>query len=85
MRPARPLRIVVVAPEIPAPDLADAQTDGEIERSRSLRIGLLENGYNVVATLPARSRPMVVAPNRKISGWCRFTRSVTPLVKGSLR
>lgn len=53
MRPARPLRIVVVAPEIPAPDLADAQTDGEIERSRSLRIGLLENGYNVVATLPA--------------------------------
>ncbi len=53
MRPARPLRIVVVAPEIPAPDLTDAQTDGEIERSRSLRIGLLENGYNVVATLPA--------------------------------
>ncbi len=53
MRPARPLRIVVVAPEIPAPDLADALTDGEIERSRSLRIGLLENGYNVVATLPA--------------------------------
>ncbi len=53
MPSARPLRIVVVAPEIPAPDLSDALTEGELERSRSLRIGLLENGYNVVATLPA--------------------------------
>jgi response regulator NasT len=53
MAPVRPLRIVVVALEAPAPDLTDAQSEGELERSRSLRIGLLENGYNVVATLPA--------------------------------
>lgn len=53
MAPPRPLRIVVVAPEAPAPDLADAQAEGELERSRSLGIGLLKHGYNVVATLPA--------------------------------
>ena len=47
MTPATALRIVIVAP-----DLADAQSDTEAERSRSLRIGLLENGYNIVAVLP---------------------------------
>ncbi len=60
MVPSRPLRIVVVAPELPSPDLADAQTESELERSRSLRIGLLENGYNVVATLP----PDIFLPER---------------------
>ena len=40
---------------------------------------------SVVATEPARSRPMLVAPSSMISGWYLFTRSVTPLVKGSLR
>ena len=39
----------------------------------------------VVATEPARSRPMVVAPSSTISGWYLLTRSVMPLVKGSLR
>ena len=48
MNSAAALRIVIVAP-----DLADAQSDVEAERSRSLRIGLLENGYNIVAVLPA--------------------------------
>lgn len=47
------LRIVIVAPEVPDHDLADAQSAGEMERSRSLRIGLLESGYNIVAVLPA--------------------------------
>jgi response regulator NasT len=42
------LRIVVVVP-----DLALADDEGEAERSRSLRIGLLESGFNLVATLPA--------------------------------
>jgi two-component system, response regulator / RNA-binding antiterminator len=42
------LRIVIVAPE-----LGDVQSEGEAERSRSLRIGLLQNGYNIVAVLPA--------------------------------
>jgi response regulator NasT len=46
------LRIVIVAPEslTPAPDDDDALV--EAERSRSLRIGLLANGYNIVAVLP---------------------------------
>ena len=47
MSSAAALRIVIIAP-----DLADAQSDVEAERSRSLRIGLLENGYNIVAVLP---------------------------------
>ena len=47
MSSAAALRIVIVAP-----DLADTQSDVEAERSRSLRIGLLENGYNIVAVLP---------------------------------
>ena len=42
------LRIVIVAPE-----LGDVQSEAEAERSRSLRIGLLQNGYNIVAVLPA--------------------------------
>ncbi|MDR3367811.1 ANTAR domain-containing protein [Rhodoferax sp.] len=51
MNPA--LRIVVVAPDLalPAPDDDYART--QAERSRSLRIGLLENGFNLIATLPA--------------------------------
>lgn len=50
---AHPLRIVIVAPELPQRDLSDAQSDAEVERARSLRIGLLENNYNIVAVLPA--------------------------------
>lgn len=53
MSPPRPLRIVIVAPEVPDRDLSDAQTEGELERARSLRIGLLESDYNIVAVLPA--------------------------------
>ena len=53
MSPPRPLRIVIVAPEVPDRDLSDAQTEGELERARSLRIGLLESHYNIVAVLPA--------------------------------
>lgn len=47
------LRIVIVAPESLSPDPADVEAWWEAERSRSLRIGLLENGYNIVAVLPA--------------------------------
>lgn len=47
------LRIVIVAPETLAPDPTDAYARWEAERSRSLRIGLLEGGYNIVAVLPA--------------------------------
>ena len=47
------LRIVIVAPESLSPDPSDREAWWEAERSRSLRIGLLENGYNIVAVLPA--------------------------------
>ena len=53
MRPATDLRIVIVAPDTLAPDPSDPQAEVEAERSRSLRIGLLENGCNIVAVLPA--------------------------------
>lgn len=47
------LRIVVVAPDLDIADQSDTHALEQAERSRSLRIGLLENGFNLVATLPA--------------------------------
>ena len=46
------LRIVVVAPDLDVADPRDEDALAQAERSRSLRIGLLENGFNLVATLP---------------------------------
>ncbi|MCX7251470.1 MAG: ANTAR domain-containing protein [Burkholderiales bacterium] len=46
------LRIVVVAPDLSVAD-DDLQALQQAERSRALRIGLLENGYNLIAVLPA--------------------------------
>lgn len=48
-----PLRIVVVAPDLAVSDPTDEHALQQAERSRSLRIGLLENGFNLVASLPA--------------------------------
>lgn len=53
MNPAKSLRIVIVAPETLAPDPTDPEAEEEAERSRSLRIGMLQDGYNIVAVLPA--------------------------------
>ena len=47
------LRIVVVAPDLAIEDQNDDYAVSQAERSRSLRIGLLENGFNLVAVLPA--------------------------------
>ena len=47
------LRIVVIAPDLSVNDLTDEHALGQAERSRSLRIGLLENNFNLVAVLPA--------------------------------
>jgi response regulator NasT len=47
------LRIVVVAPDLDIADPGDEQAVRQAERSRSLRIGLLENGFNLIASLPA--------------------------------
>ncbi len=49
----QPLRIVVVAPDLDVTDPDDAHAVAQAGRSRSLRIGLLENGYNLIAVLPA--------------------------------
>lgn len=47
------LRIVVIAPDLEVADPTDTHALEQAERSRSLRIGLLEGGFNLVATLPA--------------------------------
>jgi response regulator NasT len=47
------LRIVVVAPDLDVEDPTDEHEVTQAERSRSLRIGLLENNFNLIATLPA--------------------------------
>lgn len=47
------LRIVVVAPDLDITDPDDTHALLQAERSRSLRIALLENGFNLVAVLPA--------------------------------
>ncbi len=49
------LRIVVVAPELAVPDPDDLHAVSQVDRSRSLRIGLLEGGFNLIAVLPADS------------------------------
>lgn len=47
------LRIVVVAPDLDIADTDDEPAVRQADRSRSLRIGLLENGFNLIASLPA--------------------------------
>ncbi|APW43542.1 ANTAR domain-containing response regulator [Rhodoferax saidenbachensis] len=47
------LRIVVITADLDVADPADSHALEQAERSRSLRIGLLESGFNLVASLPA--------------------------------
>ncbi|MBH2018379.1 MAG: ANTAR domain-containing protein [Burkholderiales bacterium] len=47
------LRLVVIAPDLSGADDADEAAVALVERSRQLRIGLLEGGFNLIATLPA--------------------------------
>jgi AmiR/NasT family two-component response regulator len=49
---SQPLRIVVVAADLDITDPDDDYGIRQADRSRSLRIGLLENGFNLVASLP---------------------------------
>lgn len=54
MTEARNMRLVIVAPEnLTAHPEDDESVRAEAERSRMLRIALLESGFNIVATLPA--------------------------------
>jgi len=52
-KPQEALRIVVVAPDLVVTDPHDDHARTQAERSRALRIGLLESGFNLIATLPA--------------------------------
>jgi response regulator NasT len=52
MKDAPALRIAIIAPETLVPDCADVAALQAAERSRSLRIGLLESGHDIVAVLP---------------------------------
>ena len=52
MTDAPSLRIAIIAPETLVPDDGDALALQAAERSRSLRIGLLASGYDIVAVLP---------------------------------
>ena len=52
MTPSPSLRIVVIAPDSLNPDADDTYAVEQAERSRQLRIGLLENGYNIIAVIP---------------------------------
>jgi response regulator NasT len=47
------LRIVVITPDLVIADPTDTHAINQAERSRSLRIGLLESDFNLVASLPA--------------------------------
>ena len=49
------LRIVVVAPDLALTDPNDQYALAQAERSRSLLIGLLESGFNLIAVLPANA------------------------------
>jgi len=51
---AQTLRVVIILP-VPLSVEHDADEVAEVERTRILRIALLEAGYNVVATLPGDS------------------------------
>jgi response regulator NasT len=53
MTPSQSLRLVVIAPDLAESDDDDERSAALVERSRQLRIGLLENGYNIIAVLPA--------------------------------
>ena len=53
LQPPSSLRLVVIAPDLSMVDTDDEAALALIERSRQLRIGLLEGGFNLIATLPA--------------------------------
>ena len=52
-RMSEPLRIVVITADLAVNDPQDTHSLEQADRSRSLRIGLLQSGFNLVASLPA--------------------------------
>jgi response regulator NasT len=53
MTPSQSLRLVIIAPDLIEDVATDERAEALALRSRQLRIGLLENNYNVVAVIPA--------------------------------
>jgi response regulator NasT len=53
MTPSQSLRLVIIAPDLVHLVADDEPAQALAERSRQLRIGMLESGYNIVAVLPA--------------------------------
>ncbi len=51
--PARNLRIVVVNTVVPEGAEQDSALADQVRRGNALRIGLLESGYDIIASLPA--------------------------------
>jgi len=47
------LRIVVIAPDLDISESSEEHAQALAERSRRLRIGLLQSGFNLVASIPA--------------------------------
>ena len=52
MTPSHALRLVIIAPDLVQLVADDDNAMALAERSRQLRIGLLESGYNIIAVLP---------------------------------
>jgi response regulator NasT len=52
-QPVQALKIVVVVPDLDIQDPNDEHAVSQAKRSRALRIGLLESGFNLIASLPA--------------------------------
>ena len=50
MTPSQSLRLVVIAPDLVHADGDDERMQVLAERSRQLRIGLLQNNYNLIRT-----------------------------------
>ena len=55
MTSSQSLRLVVIAPDLAESDGEDERGVALAERSRQLRMGLLENNYNLIAVLPANT------------------------------
>ena len=53
MTPSHALRLAIIAPDLVQLVADDDNAMALAERSRKLRIGLLESGYNIIAVLPA--------------------------------
>ena len=67
-----PLRIVVITSDLAVQDPEDTHAQDQADRSRSLRIGLLESGFNLIATR-GTAQAIEAGAARKLSLRCTST------------